>query len=456
VEAVGRNSFLDMTSKGWRSYQTRARQGQAFRRCWLEMQEEAGIPADGAPDADLPTLVLHLPATEAWPTQRRGEENTVSYNLQKDLTEDRETRRYDALKTQIAALHPDDRAAHLFRNLDRNSAAWVAALPGGYGFCTTGEWVEITARYFGVPSPICAGLAARGARLFGARIAIDKHGDNLVAATGAGVTGGHIAKLWHDPLLALIAELARAMGAHARTEAGDIFGSVLAANPAAYRAYYGGVGRRPGPKVDLYAEYDHRGGRAIPRLFELKTISMCGTRYRQTDGGYRGGAVGRRADALPKERIKEIIKIDHDFFQTPAGQVGPMEARALTFCDASGASFAALVVGAFGEWSEGLATLVTDLADMGARELQGRMGAPSQRQARNTLVWKMRQEIGMCVLRGHAKVIIERARMERVGNWGPAHNGAYTTGADDADDSDDAWADGAYQHRQETRSRADA
>jgi hypothetical protein len=35
-------------------------------------------------------------------------------------------------------------------------------------------------------------------------------------------------------------------------------------------------------------------------------------------------------------------------------------------------------------------------------------------------------------------------------------NGAYTTCADDADDSDDAWADGAYQHRQETRLRADA
>jgi hypothetical protein len=84
------------------------------------------------------------------------------------------------------------------------------------------------------------------------------------------------------------------------------------------------------------------------------------------------------------------------------------------------------------------------------------LGAPSQQQARNTLVWKMRQDIGICVLRGHAKVIIERARMERVGNWSPAHNGAYTTGADDADDSDDAWADGAYQHRQEMRSHADA
>jgi hypothetical protein len=171
--------------------------------------------------------------------------------------------------------------------------------------------------------------------------------------------------------------------------------------------------------------------------------------------------VGPSADALTPYRtsassLEGLIKIDHEFFQTPAGQVGPMQARGLTFCETGGVPFAALVVGAFGEWSEGLTTLVADLANMGARELQGRMGAPSQQQARNTLMWKMRQEIGMCVLRGHAKVIIERARMERVGNWGPTRNGEYATGSDDANDSDDAWADGAYQHRQETRSRADA
>jgi hypothetical protein len=40
--------------------------------------------------------------------------------------------------------------------------------------------------------------------------------------------------------------------------------------------------------------------------------------------------------------------------------------------------------------------------------------------------------------------------MERVGNWGPAHNGAYTTGADDADDSDDAWADATSAPRLRT------
>jgi len=75
-----------------------------------------------------------------------------------------------------------------------------------------------------------------------------------------------------------------------------------------------------------------RGGSTRPRMFELKTIAFCKARYGDTDGRYPPGAVGRRADTLPGERLNELIKIDRDIFRTPAGQIGPMEARALTFC----------------------------------------------------------------------------------------------------------------------------
>jgi hypothetical protein len=451
VAAVGRNSFVDMQQHGWRAY-LRPRtppmllpplQGQAFRSCWLALQLGAGIVAGEEPNGDRPTRVLHLSPEEAWPTERMDADR-LFLNMQKDITEDAEAHRFDVLKTQINALPRGDRAVHLFRSLDRNSSAWVAALPGGYGLCTTGEWVEITARYFGVESPICAGLAARGARLFGHDI--DAYGDNLVAATGAGVIGGHIAKYRHDPFLALLAELARRVGAYARTEAGDIFGSVLAAHPAAFHLYWGGVGRRPAPTVDLYAEYDFGGGRARPRMFELKTIAFCKTRYRDTDGRYPHGAVGRRADTLPGERLNELIKIDRDIFRTPAGQTGPMEARALTFCPPGGVPFTPLVVGSFGEMSLEVGAFVGDLASMGAHALRGCLGAPSVKLARAALLWKMRQELGMCALRGHAKVIIERARLENVGGRGAAHFGA------DDDGGAEAWGDGAHHQRQESRS----
>ncbi|KAJ1641051.1 hypothetical protein T492DRAFT_853717 [Pavlovales sp. CCMP2436] len=47
----------------------------------------------------------------------------------------------------------------------------------------------------------------------------------------------------------------------------------------------------------------------------------------------------------------------------------------------------------------------------------------------------MRQEIGMRALRGHAKVIIARARMENIGGGGAAHGGA-------DDDGTEEWAEG--------------
>ncbi|KAJ1628478.1 hypothetical protein T492DRAFT_875140, partial [Pavlovales sp. CCMP2436] len=78
--------------------------------------------------------MLELPQ-EAWPM--------------KDLTENREAQRFDALKMRINALPRGDRVVHLVRSIDRNSSAWVAALPIGYGACTIDEWVEITARFFG-------------------------------------------------------------------------------------------------------------------------------------------------------------------------------------------------------------------------------------------------------------------------------------------------------------------
>ncbi|KAJ1616564.1 hypothetical protein T492DRAFT_895232 [Pavlovales sp. CCMP2436] len=47
----------------------------------------------------------------------------------------------------------------------------------------------------------------------------------------------------------------------------------------------------------------------------------------------------------------------------------------------------------------------------------------------------MRQEIGMCALRGHAKVIIARARMENIGGGGAAHGGADDDGTEDLRDA---------------------
>ncbi|KAJ1616713.1 hypothetical protein T492DRAFT_894945 [Pavlovales sp. CCMP2436] len=93
-----------------------------------------------------------------------------------------------------------------------------------------------------------------------------------------------------------------------------------------------------------------------------------------------------------------------------------------------------LMRGSDGDWSDDLESLVGDLASMGARALQASMGALSAAQARSTLLWKMRQEIGIT---------------------GTGNGGGTRTDSDD-DGNPDEWAEGAYHLRRETRLGIDA
>jgi hypothetical protein len=68
-------------------------------------------------------------------------------------------------------------------------------------------------------------------------------------------------------------------------------------------------------------------------------------------------------------------------------------------------------MGAFGEWSQSLVDLIKTFASMGAEAWQARLGAPTVAASRSTLLWLMRAELGMCVVRGHAQLVLRRARM---------------------------------------------
>ncbi|KAJ1620607.1 hypothetical protein T492DRAFT_888389 [Pavlovales sp. CCMP2436] len=61
----------------------------------------------------------------------------------------------------------------------------------------------------------------------------------------------------------------------------------------------------------------------------------------------------------------------------------------------------------------------------------------------------MRQEIGMCALRGHAKVFIARARMENIGGGGAAHGGA-------DDDGTEEWTEGLFNEKKAQAAEAKA
>ena len=116
-------------------------------------------------------------------------------------------------------------------------------------------------------------------------------------------------------------------------------------------------------------------------------------------------AVERRVAAVPAERASDLRVLDARLFGTPAGDRGPFEAR----LDAYPGGVRGLAVGAFGEWSNSLVGLVDALAEQGAERWMGRLAAPSLKQAKATLLRLWRQRLGMCALRGHARLMLARA-----------------------------------------------
>jgi hypothetical protein len=93
---------------------------------------------------------------------------------------------------------------------------------------------------------------------------------------------------------------------------------------------------------------------------------------------------------------------------------------------------------------------------MGAAAWMGRLRAPTEDAAESTLLRLMRQELGMCVVRGHAQLLLSRARMARVqarGTYGapgspgwPLGGGALGDGGDLAAFGGDDLMYGAYDH----------
>ena len=148
----------------------------------------------------------------------------------------------------------------------------------------------------------------------------------------------------------------------------------------------------------------HGGGGLVDTLIEHKTIHISVGRYasRSVRQAY---AVAHRAEEIPAQRRGQLQAVDRRLFGTAPGQVGPMEQRLNSFPPVLGT-----VTGAWCEWSESIINLLKTFASMGAETWQARLGSPTVAAARSTLLWLMRSELGVCVARGNARLLLSRAR----------------------------------------------
>ena len=139
-----------------------------------------------------------------------------------------------------------------------------------------------------------------------------------------------------------------------------------------------------------------------PLLFELKTLHYGRSTYRP-QGMPRCGAVARRAGALPTEYASKAREIDRRFCGTPAGEIGPVEARLRTFEPVRGVVFCA-----WGEASPHADKLLTLAVHTGAGRHWRGMRCDEPSRAVGAIAWLLRRRWGLRALREAARLKLDR------------------------------------------------
>ena len=132
----------------------------------------------------------------------------------------KEIEKFDArvLDSKIRALAPDDFRRTAYLNLNATSRVWLSVLPDYDNALTNAEFAEVSARYFGAPSPACA--AVKGLRFGRGPKTVDEYG--FVVSAEASVPGGGWTSQ-HDRIKRAMAESAREMGQEVAMEVYGLF-----------------------------------------------------------------------------------------------------------------------------------------------------------------------------------------------------------------------------------------
>ena len=154
-------------------------------------------------------------------------------------------------------------------------------------------------------------------------------------------------------------------------------------------------------------------GNFVPRLHELKIISSSKTRYNpQRQGQEAVRAVDKRANELNAEYIKKARNTDQQYCGTSRGTSGPVETKLGTLGEVKG-----VVVGAFGEGSDDLHSLIHHLAVSRVRVVgpqKGRRGQVRTEDAELAITTSfLRRTLSVVGVRAQARLLL--GRLEVIG-----------------------------------------
>ena len=196
------------------------------------------------------------------------------------------------------------------------------------------------------------------------------------------------------------------MGQDANTE---VYGLFAAAIPQAGRARLQNLParKRHGLVPDFLMRVKLPESGPMEYLLELKCVHLARSHYRITDNindndGYCP-AVARRAREVPKDYIRKAQHADRTYCGTIPGRIGPIERRLRSY-----QRVVPLVFGAFGEASEGVELMISQLAHAGGAIHWRRMKARSPEEASGALAWMLRRRWGIVALREAARLTLDR------------------------------------------------
>jgi hypothetical protein len=406
-DVVGADSFTDPEAAGWTGwarFQQVSPAGQEMVRRFQVLQEEVATLTGEDPTTG---ILAQAPASIHKPMSRTG---TSMPGVQAELTEQLDEARFQALDESIRTLSPHDPSARqqvVWSNIDRCASAFLLSVPVGYGSVPPNEWVEIAAKFCGMPSPALRAFVGKRIAGTGGRgtVTVDPYGDALTCAT---LPGDHYRKVRHDPLVRLVATFAREFaGTYAEPEAWSAIAAALHGDPQAsaqvlQRMAAGGNLRSFVPDLLLFLGRTPEA--AVDRLLELKTVHVGPTHYPWYMRSPRA-AVNKRARDVPAAYDRKAAALDARLFNTPPGQTGPVQDKLRSY-----GPVLPFVSGAFGEINDDGDHVLETLAIMGAEDWHHQLDTVSPDAAQAFLHHHMRMQVGMCGARGNARMLLYRLR----------------------------------------------
>ncbi|MEM9998880.1 MAG: hypothetical protein AAF809_14355, partial [Bacteroidota bacterium] len=361
-----------------------------LRGAWSRLQQDYTATAGSAPTSGplaAPAAAAGIDLSERCPYRK----------MQKAITEQREAARAARLATDLRRLPARDPRKTSYFVADRMSRAWVQSWPTRSLQISNSDLAEIATNYLGLASPACRNHV--GKSILGTASVLDPHGHILLSHNRL-VNKDSSRTRWHDATSYELSAYLHEAGISHEVECSGLFASVA---PAAY------WNQSPWTASRIIPDFAIRGPAGTPtpeeqRLFDVKTISDCETRYKAPNCEGRNdkaNPVNQRAAHVDVEYVAHARELDRKWHNVQPPATGPFGRRLAEFGQVGG-----LVFGHYGECSDTTHKLIGTIAEQIALKTGLQEGALSIPHATAAQTRRLYRTLSILSHRERARLVL--------------------------------------------------